>query len=53
VKICARCDQRIKDGEEYDEIPMPGASVAGATVYRHKRGCRRAQVQTTPKIPQR
>jgi hypothetical protein len=47
VKLCGRCDEPIQDGEEYTEHPMPGESVAGATIYRHVELCKPVRTQTT------
>ncbi|MFF1568636.1 hypothetical protein ACFVY1_34990 [Streptomyces sp. NPDC058293] len=33
--ICAKCQQGIKSGEEYDTITVHSASAAGATIHRH------------------
>lgn len=35
--ICARCQQPIRPGEEYDRTPMHGASGGQPDVIRHLR----------------
>ncbi|MFJ8364014.1 hypothetical protein [Streptomyces sp. NPDC093984] len=46
---CARCDELIREGEQYTTYDNPGASFAGSTVYRHATPCPRVQTQTAPK----
>ncbi len=47
MKICGRCDQSIRDGEEYTTHSIPGATYAGDTVYRHVGPCTPVPIQTT------
>lgn len=46
--MCARCDKPIKDGEPFEQVDNLGASGGGDVSYRHRHGCRRAQLQTGP-----
>ncbi|MGW2081185.1 hypothetical protein ACWCOW_30350 [Streptomyces sp. NPDC001939] len=34
--ICAKCQQSIRDGEDYDTITVHSASAAGSTFQLHK-----------------
>ncbi|MFI1728165.1 hypothetical protein ACH40E_02780 [Streptomyces acidicola] len=52
MKICGRCDQSIKDNEQYTTHDILSASAGGMTVYRHVRPCRRVQIPTSPSGPQ-
>lgn len=51
MKICGRCDKPIQDGQKYTEHPMPGASAAAATIYRHVELCAPVPTQTTQVSP--
>ena len=48
MKFCVRCDQPIRDDEEYTEHDKFATSGAGTTVYRHVAPCQRAKTQTSP-----
>lgn len=48
MKVCGRCDQPIRANEEHTRYDIPGASHAGATVYRHTAPCPRVPIQTAP-----
>lgn len=37
MKVCGRCDQPIKTGDEVREFPIEAGSAAGMTVYWHKK----------------
>lgn len=37
--ICARCDQRIQPGQDYETRDHFAASGAGCTIYLHKELC--------------
>lgn len=47
MKICGRCDQPIRDGEEYTEYDIPSPSLGGTVVYRHTGRCQQVPTQTT------
>lgn len=34
--ICAKCQQPIRDGEDYDAIAVHSPSAAGSTMHLHK-----------------
>ncbi len=37
MKVCGKCDQPIKQGDEVQEFPVECGSAVGMTVYWHKR----------------
>jgi hypothetical protein len=45
--ICGRCDEPIRRGQLYTKYDIPGASLGGATVYRHVKRCKRVPTQVT------
>nr|WP_168508633.1 hypothetical protein [Streptomyces sp. S1D4-11]QIY95862.1 hypothetical protein HEP87_19775 [Streptomyces sp. S1D4-11] len=47
MNICGRCDQPVRDGEEYTEHRIDSPSLGGTTVYLHL-WCKRVEIQTAP-----
>lgn len=46
--MCARCDQPIRDGEDYETQDIPRPTGPGATVLLHKKLCKQPPTQTAP-----
>jgi hypothetical protein len=38
----------LRDGDDYDETSVDGATGAGITIYRHRQPCKRTNAQTYP-----
>lgn len=51
--ICARCDEPLREGDDYDEQSIDGASGPGITIYRHRQPCRPAVPRQTAPVPLR
>ncbi|NEE11977.1 hypothetical protein G3M58_36665 [Streptomyces sp. SID7499] len=47
MKICARCNMPLRDGDDFDSDYIPSASGAGITIYRHRQPCKRTDAPTT------
>jgi hypothetical protein len=48
IKICGDCQQSIRPGEEFRSYPIDAASAVAASVYFHKRPCRKLPYQSAP-----
>lgn len=46
--ICARCDETIRPGQDYDAEPIHAGSGPGETAYLHRGHCVRVPIQTAP-----
>lgn len=46
--MCDRCNQPIRQGQAYDEIPIAAPTGPGSTVYLRKELCERDLRQTAP-----
>lgn len=46
--MCARCDQPIRDGEDWEPYDNMSPTGAGSTVFLHKKLCKRPPTQTAP-----
>lgn len=45
MKTCGRCDQPIRDDEQYTTHDIPSPTSAGITVHRHARQCQRIEAE--------
>jgi hypothetical protein len=52
MKFCGRCDQPIRDGEEYTTHDIHTCSAGGRTDYRHVADCTPVPTQTS-QVPER
>jgi hypothetical protein len=51
--ICARCDEELREGDDYDRESIDGATGPGVTIYRHRWPCRPAVPRQTAFVPLR